>query len=186
MLLIPGVAHLRDPPAPGRRPRAAHLGGRPQRPGRRANIVQPPPSSLAPTSRARTPVSAEADRRNHHQDRDQDQDRDRGAGDVVRMSPMHRRLVEGRHRPVLKSGANSWTLASGPLADAVSHSTSNMTDEDLAAIATCLKDSGAGALALSDLRYRFGPSSRIRPPRIGLMPTGLLRATVARIDVAVA
>jgi hypothetical protein len=37
----------------------------------------PPPSSLAPTSRARTPVSAEADRRSHHQDRD----RDRGAGD---------------------------------------------------------------------------------------------------------
>jgi hypothetical protein len=35
-------------------------------------------------------------------------------------------------------------------------------------------------------RHRFGPSSRIRPPRIGLMPTGLLRATVARIDVAVA
>ena len=34
--------------------------------------------------------------------------------------------------------------------------------------------------------YRFGPSSRIRPPRIGLMPTGLLRATVARIDAAVA
>src|ERR1035441_5078263 len=35
-------------------------------------------------------------------------------------------------------------------------------------------------------RHRFGPSSRIRPQRIGLMPTGLLRATVARIDVAVA
>ena len=35
-------------------------------------------------------------------------------------------------------------------------------------------------------RSKLGPSSRIRPPRIGLMPTGLLRATVARIDVAVA
>jgi hypothetical protein len=34
-------------------------------------------------------------------------------------------------------------------------------------------------------RDGFGSSSRIRPPRIGLMPTGLLRATVARIDVAV-
>jgi mono/diheme cytochrome c family protein len=43
----------------------------------------------------------------------------------------------------LKSGANSWTLASGPMADAVTHSTSKMTDEDIAAIATYLKDSGA-------------------------------------------
>jgi mono/diheme cytochrome c family protein len=42
----------------------------------------------------------------------------------------------------LKTGANSWTLASGPMAEAVVHSTSNMTDEDLAAIAIYLKDSG--------------------------------------------
>jgi mono/diheme cytochrome c family protein len=42
----------------------------------------------------------------------------------------------------LKTGANGWTLASGPMADAVSHSTSKMTDEDIAAIATYLKDSG--------------------------------------------
>jgi hypothetical protein len=45
---------------------------------------------------------------------------------------------------------------------------------------------GPSALTLSDPRCRLGPSSRIRPPRIGLMPTGLLRATVARIDAAVA
>jgi mono/diheme cytochrome c family protein len=42
----------------------------------------------------------------------------------------------------LKTGANSWTLASGPMAEAVVHSTSNMTDEDLAAIGIYLKDSG--------------------------------------------
>jgi mono/diheme cytochrome c family protein len=47
----------------------------------------------------------------------------------------------------LKTGTNSWTLASGPMADAVSHSTSKMTDEDVAAIATYLQDSGAGASA---------------------------------------
>ena len=44
----------------------------------------------------------------------------------------------------LKNGANRWTLASGPMADAVSHSTSQMTDEDVLAIATYLKDSGEG------------------------------------------
>jgi mono/diheme cytochrome c family protein len=42
----------------------------------------------------------------------------------------------------LRTGANSWTLASGPMAEVVVHSTSNMTDEDLAAIAAYLKDSG--------------------------------------------
>jgi mono/diheme cytochrome c family protein len=47
----------------------------------------------------------------------------------------------------LKTGANGWTLASGPMADAVSHSTSKMTDEDIAAIATYLKDSGAASSA---------------------------------------
>jgi mono/diheme cytochrome c family protein len=44
----------------------------------------------------------------------------------------------------LKTGTNNWTLASGPMAEAVSHSTSQMTDEDITAIATYLKDSGAG------------------------------------------
>jgi mono/diheme cytochrome c family protein len=41
----------------------------------------------------------------------------------------------------LKSGSNSWTLASGPMAEAVTHSTSQMTDDDLSAIASYLKDS---------------------------------------------
>ena len=43
----------------------------------------------------------------------------------------------------LKTGTNRWTLASGPMAEAISHSTSQMTDDDIAAIATYLKDSGA-------------------------------------------
>jgi mono/diheme cytochrome c family protein len=42
----------------------------------------------------------------------------------------------------LKTGTNNWTLASGPMAEAVTHSTSRMTDEDISAIATYLKDSG--------------------------------------------
>jgi len=42
----------------------------------------------------------------------------------------------------LKTGTNKWTLASGPMAEAVSHSTSKMNDEDILAIATYLKDSG--------------------------------------------
>ncbi len=41
----------------------------------------------------------------------------------------------------LKTGTNSWTLASGPMADAVTHSTSMMKDDDIAAIATYLKES---------------------------------------------
>jgi len=45
----------------------------------------------------------------------------------------------------LKTGVNNWTLASGPMAEAVSHSTSKMTDEDIAAIATYLKDRRAAA-----------------------------------------
>ncbi|CAN5235408.1 cytochrome c [soil metagenome] len=45
----------------------------------------------------------------------------------------------------LKTGANDWTLASGPMSEAVSHSTSQMSDADLAAIATYLKDSGSAA-----------------------------------------
>ena len=47
----------------------------------------------------------------------------------------------------LKTGTNNWTLASGPMADAVTHSTSRMTDEDISAIATYLKDSAAPASA---------------------------------------
>jgi mono/diheme cytochrome c family protein len=47
----------------------------------------------------------------------------------------------------LKTGTNNWTLASGPMAEAVTHSTSRMTDEDIAAIATYLKDSGDGGSA---------------------------------------
>src|SRR6202020_1118260 len=42
----------------------------------------------------------------------------------------------------LKNGTNKWTLASGPMAEAVTHSTSRMSDEDILAIATYLKDSG--------------------------------------------
>jgi mono/diheme cytochrome c family protein len=48
----------------------------------------------------------------------------------------------------LKTGTNNWTLASGPMAEAVTHSTSRMTDEDIAAIATYLKDSGGGGSAM--------------------------------------
>jgi mono/diheme cytochrome c family protein len=46
----------------------------------------------------------------------------------------------------LKTGANDWTLASGPMAEAVSHSTSMMTDGDIAAIATYLKDGPTAAV----------------------------------------
>jgi len=42
----------------------------------------------------------------------------------------------------LKTGTNKWTLASGPMAEAVSHSTSRMNDDDILAIATYLKDNG--------------------------------------------
>jgi len=47
----------------------------------------------------------------------------------------------------LKTGANRWTLASGPMADAVTHSMSRMTDDDISAIATYLKDSGVAVAA---------------------------------------
>jgi mono/diheme cytochrome c family protein len=40
----------------------------------------------------------------------------------------------------LKTGRNSYDIASGPMADAVSHSTSQLTDADLYAIAVYLKD----------------------------------------------
>ncbi|MBV8070816.1 MAG: cytochrome c [Acidobacteriaceae bacterium] len=42
----------------------------------------------------------------------------------------------------LKHGANVWTIASGPMAEVVSRSTSQMTDRDVAAIALYLKQSG--------------------------------------------
>jgi len=45
----------------------------------------------------------------------------------------------------LKTGSNKWTLASGPMAEAVTHSTSRLMDEDLAAIATYLKDNTASS-----------------------------------------
>jgi len=47
----------------------------------------------------------------------------------------------------LKTGTNDWTLASGPMSEAVTHSTSQMSDADLAAIATYLKDTGAASAA---------------------------------------
>jgi mono/diheme cytochrome c family protein len=63
----------------------------------------------------------------------------------------------------LKTGTNSWTLASGPMAEAVSHSTSRMTDGDLASIATYLKDSGVASpasnpapLSANDIAMRTG------------------------------
>jgi mono/diheme cytochrome c family protein len=40
----------------------------------------------------------------------------------------------------LKTGANSFDIASGPMAEVVANSTSHMTDADLLAIATYLKD----------------------------------------------
>lgn len=43
----------------------------------------------------------------------------------------------------LKTGANKWTLATGPMAEAVTHSTSRMTDRDISDIASYLKDDGA-------------------------------------------
>jgi mono/diheme cytochrome c family protein len=47
----------------------------------------------------------------------------------------------------LKTGVNSFTMASGPMSEAVTHSTSQMTDADISAIAVYLKDSGAGTAA---------------------------------------
>lgn len=44
----------------------------------------------------------------------------------------------------LKTGANSHTIASGPMAEAVQASTSKMTDEDVKAIATYLKSTNGG------------------------------------------
>ena len=62
----------------------------------------------------------------------------------------------------LKTGANSFDIASGPMAEAVENSTSQMTDADLLAIATYLKDraarsaSTATALASDDSAHDRG------------------------------
>jgi len=62
----------------------------------------------------------------------------------------------------LKTGANSFDIASGPMAEAVENSTSHMTDADLLAIATYLKDRAprsantAVALAHDDTRMVAG------------------------------
>jgi mono/diheme cytochrome c family protein len=59
----------------------------------------------------------------------------------------------------LKTGANSYDIASGPMAEAVSNSTSKMTDADLLAIATYLKDraprSGSAVTALAAANPRM-------------------------------
>jgi mono/diheme cytochrome c family protein len=62
----------------------------------------------------------------------------------------------------LKTGANSYDIASGPMAEAVSNSYSQMTDADLLAIATYLKDraprsaKAAASLAAADPRMVAG------------------------------
>jgi mono/diheme cytochrome c family protein len=56
----------------------------------------------------------------------------------------------------LKTGTNGWTLASGPMAEAVSHSTSKMTDQDIAAIATYLKDGDAAQSAADPVAIAAG------------------------------
>jgi mono/diheme cytochrome c family protein len=62
----------------------------------------------------------------------------------------------------LKTGANSYDIASGPMAEAVSNSTSHMTDADLLAIATYLKDraprsaKAVASLAAADPRMVAG------------------------------
>jgi mono/diheme cytochrome c family protein len=62
----------------------------------------------------------------------------------------------------LKTGHNQYADASGPMADVVYHSTSHLNDDDLAAIATYLKDDGtihettASALNSSDPQMQLG------------------------------
>lgn len=62
----------------------------------------------------------------------------------------------------LKTGANKHTLASGPMAEAITNSTSQMSDDDLNAIAVYLKDSRPSdgskpqALAAGDATMRAG------------------------------
>jgi mono/diheme cytochrome c family protein len=70
----------------------------------------------------------------------------------------------------LKTGTNNRTLASGPMAEAVTHSTSRMTDEDISAIATYLKDSGKNGstfnpdpVAVSDNAMRAGAGAACPP-----------------------
>jgi mono/diheme cytochrome c family protein len=43
----------------------------------------------------------------------------------------------------LRTGANAWSIASGPMAEEITNSSSHMTDDDLHAIAAYLKESGA-------------------------------------------
>ncbi|GAC1632683.1 MAG: hypothetical protein NVS4B4_14180 [Bradyrhizobium sp.] len=62
----------------------------------------------------------------------------------------------------LKTGTNNWTLASGPMAEAVTHSTSRLMDQDIAAIAAYLKDNASGSapnpapVAADDKEMRAG------------------------------
>jgi mono/diheme cytochrome c family protein len=49
----------------------------------------------------------------------------------------------------LKTGRNRYDIASGPMADAVTHSTSQLTDDDLRAIAVYLKDLAPGGGGLT-------------------------------------
>lgn len=51
----------------------------------------------------------------------------------------------------LKTGANSYDIASGPMAEAVENSTSRFVDSDLLAIATYLKDSAARTTQVASL-----------------------------------
>jgi mono/diheme cytochrome c family protein len=62
------------------------------------------------------------------------------AGPDDRCTHGHRRLADGGNRPVSEDGRQSFDIASGPMAEAVQNSTSHMTDADLLAIATYLKE----------------------------------------------
>ncbi len=85
----------------------------------------------------------------------------------------------------LKTGTNNWTLASGPMAEAVTHSTSRMTDEDIAAIATYLKDSGLGGLGVEarcpSPRTTMRCAQARRSTRIAAPPATGMRAPAKRI-----
>ena len=59
----------------------------------------------------------------------------------------------------LKTGTNQWTLATGPMAEAVSHSTSQMTHEDVQAIAAYLKDGDLPSSPSTALSMDAGDSS---------------------------
>ncbi|HEX5184273.1 MAG TPA: cytochrome c [Allosphingosinicella sp.] len=61
----------------------------------------------------------------------------------------------------LRGGRNAWSTASGAMQEVVYYSTSRMSDADLLAIATYLKDLPPGA-----------PATRVRPPRPGRMEAG--------------